>query len=130
MTAKMIGNRGSYNRGGADGIGIRNLNDGLIGWVGVVGKAGDVMYLSAADCTSTNKVDQGYYFQAIGGTVTVDHTLQNCGMSTSKDPAVQAGVDWCNPLDVVPGTILQSVLGFSAIRITFAADGEFYVVAR
>ncbi len=130
MTVKLIGNRSAYFRGGVGGIGGRNLPDGIVSWVGMVGKAGDILYLSAADCTATNKVDQGYYFQAIGSAVTVDHTLQNPGLACNEDPAVQAGVDWCNPLDVTPGTILQSTLGFSAIRITFAAAGEFYVVAR
>ena len=130
MTAKLISNRSAYFRNGADGIGGRNLPDGIISWVGVVAKAGDVLYLSAADCTTTNKVDQGYYFQSVGGDVTVDHTLQNAAMAANPDPAVQASVDWCNPLTVTPGTILQSALGFSAIRITFSADGEFYVVAR
>lgn len=130
MAAKLMSNRSAYFRNGVDGIGGRNLPDGIISWVGLAAKAGDVAYLSAADCTTTNKVDQGYYFQAIGGDVTVEHTLQNAGMAANPDPAVQASVDWCNLLTVAPGTITQSTLGFSVIRITFSADGEFYVVAR
>jgi hypothetical protein len=130
MTVKLVSNRSSYFRGGVDGIGGRNLPDGIIGWVGLTGKAGDVAYLSAADCTSTNKVDQGYYFQAIGGVVTVDFTLQNVATALNQDPTIQDGVDWCNAEPVTPGTILQSDLGFSAIRISFAADSEFYIVCR
>jgi hypothetical protein len=66
----------------------------------------------------------------VGSSVTVDRTLQNIGMACDPDPAVQAGVHWVSPTVVAPGAIVQTAVAFAAIRITFAADGEFYIVAR
>jgi hypothetical protein len=144
MTAKIISNRSSYNnsRQGATGIGGRNLPDGNISWVGIVGKAGDVIYLSANDVTSNDKPYVGWAFQAIGGAHKVAFTLQNVATSTNPDPEVQANVVWCNApaspgtpssgtdLTVPAGTMVNTFFPFAAIRVTFAADGEFYVVAR
>lgn len=132
MTAKLISNRSAYRRGGADGIGGRNLPDGIIGWVGMVsGAAGDVLYLSAADVTSSDHPYLAYSFQAVGGSVTVEFTLQNVGTSTNPDPATQAQIAWANSLTVAPGTIETIAYGFAAVKVTFADKGsEFYIVSR
>lgn len=144
MTAKIISNRSAYydSRQGANGIGARNLPDGNISWVGIVGKTGDVIYLSANDVTSNDKPYVGYAFQSIGGDHKVAFTLQNVGMSTNPDPDVQSGVVWCGApatpvtpstgtdLTVPANTLVNTFFPFAAIRVTFAADGEFYVVAR
>lgn len=144
MTAKVISNRSAYynSRQGASGIGHANMPDGNIGWVGIVGKAGDVVYLTANDVTANDKPFVGWSLQAIGGAHKVAFTCQNEGMAIDPDPAVQSNVVWCQapttpgtmgaPGDttVTAGNILLVFFPFSAIRITFAADGEFYVVAR
>ncbi len=132
MTAKVISNRSAYFRGGADGIGGRNLPDGIIGWVGVIAsKAGDTLYLSAADVTSNDHPYLAYSLQAVGGTVTVELTLQNVGTSTNPDPNVQDNISWCNSITVTPGTISTLLYGFAAMKITFTDAGtEFYVVSR
>ena len=132
MTAKLISNRSASFRGGADGIGGRNLPDGIVGWVGMVAsEAGDVLYLSAADVTSNDHPYLAYSLQAVGGSVTVELTLQNVGTALNPDPEVQSNIAWCNPTVVAPGTISTLLFGFSAMKITFAAAGsEFYVVSR
>jgi hypothetical protein len=144
MTAKVISNRSSYNnsRQGATGIGGRNLPDGNISWVGIVGKAGDVLYLSAGDVTANDKPYVGWAFQSVGGDHKVAFTLQNVAMATDPDPQAQEMIVWCNApasfgtpssgtdLTVPAGTLVNTFFPFSAIRVTFAADGEFYVVAR
>jgi hypothetical protein len=144
MTAKVISNRASYNnsRQGVGGIGGRNLPDGNISWVGIVGKTGDVIYLSANDVTSNDKPYAGWAFQSIGGSHQVSFTLQNMATSTNPDPEVQANVVWCNApasfgtpssgtaLTVPENTMVTVFFPFAAIRVTFAADGEFYCVAR
>lgn len=132
MTAKLISNRSASFRGGADGIGGRNLPDGIIGWVGMVNAdAGDVLYLSAADVTSNDHPYLAYSLQAVGGPVTVELTLQNVGTALNPDPETQANVSWCNSTVVTPGTISTLVFGFSAMKITFTdAGSEFYVVSR
>jgi hypothetical protein len=132
MTAKILSNRSAYFRGGADGIGGRNLPDGLISWVGIVSNAAtDVMYLSAADCTSSNHPYLAYTLQAVGGNVTVEFTCQNIGTSTNPDPNTQSMISWCNSVTVQPGTFSLITYGFAAMKISFSAAGtEFYVVAR
>jgi hypothetical protein len=133
MTAKVISNRSSYynsRRGSPDGIGGRNLPDGNISWVGIVGKAGDIVYLSASDVTSNDKPYVGYAMQAVGGSATVEFTLQNVATSTNPDPQTQAMISWCDSTTVAPGTLTKVFYPFSALKITFGADGEFYVVAR
>lgn len=144
MTAKVISNRSSYynSRQGASGIGHRNLPDGNIGWVGIVGKAGDVVYLSANDVTANDKPFVGWSFQSVGGAHKVAFTLQNVATSTDADPNAQSMIKWAQA-PTVPGTtggpgdtvvaadsIMLVFFPFAAIRVTFAADGEFYVVAR
>jgi len=130
MVAKVISNRSAYFKGGADGIGISNQPDGIISWVGAVGKAGDVAYFTAASCTSNNKLFQGYAFQSTGG-CTVDFTLQNAGLAANPDPAVQASVKWANTLTVPADTIVQPTINlFSCIRVTWTEAGEFYVVSH
>jgi hypothetical protein len=144
MTAKVISNRSAYynSRQGASGIGHANLPDGNIGWVGIVGKAGDVLYLNANDVTANDKPFVGWSLQAIGGAHQVAFTCQNAAMATDPDPNVQNSVVWCEAptspgtmgapgnTTITAGNILLIFFPFSAIRITFAADGEFYVVAR
>lgn len=132
MTAKAIGNRSAYFRGGLDGIGGRNLPDGNIGWVGVTSnEAGDIALLSSADVTSNDHPYLGYTIQAVGHACTVEFTCQNVAMATNPDPEVQANVAWANSVTVTPGTFATVVFGFSAIKITFADAGtECYIVAR
>jgi hypothetical protein len=144
MTAKLISNRSSYNnsRQGIGGIGGRNLPDGNISWVGIVGKAGDIVYLSANEVTSNDKPYVGWAFQSIGGDHLVAFTLQNVATATDADPDVQGNIVWCNAptatgtpssgtdLTVPDGTMVNTFFPFAAIRVTLAADGEFYVVAR
>lgn len=130
MPAKMISNRSAYFRGGATGIGGRNLPSGIISWVGLVSNAADdVAFLSAADVTSNNHPYLGYAMQAVGGAVNVSFTLQNVGTSTNPDS--QAEIAWSAPTPVAAGDIVSVLVPFSAMRVTFAAKGtEFYVVAR
>lgn len=132
MTAKIISNRSAQNsrRNGPDGIGGRNLPDGNISWVGLVGKSGDVAYLSASDVTSNDKPYVGYAFQAVGGSHTVEFTLQNVGTALNPDPLTQSQISWCDSTTVAPGALTKAFFPFAAIKITFGADGEFYVVAR
>lgn len=144
MTAKVISNRSSYynSRQGASGIGHNNLPDGNIGWVGIVGKAGDVIYLSANDVTANDKPFVGWSFQSVGGSHKVAFTCANVAAATDADPNAQAMVKWCQapttpgstggPGDTVVAadSMLLTFFPFSAIRVTFAADGEFYIVAR
>jgi hypothetical protein len=136
MTAKVIGNRSAYyrSRQGADGIGGRNLPDGNISWVGIIGKSGDIVYLSASDVTANDKPYVGYAFQAIGGAHKVEFSLVNIATSTDPDPDLQALLTaqnaWCDSTTVTPGTLTKVFYPFAALKITFAADGEFYVVAR
>lgn len=133
MTAKLISNRSSYfnsRNGSPSGIGGRNLPDGNISWVGIVGKLGDVVYLSASDVTSNDKPYLGYAMQAVGGAHTVEFTLQNVATSTNPDPETQAMISWCDSTTVTPGTLTKAFFPFAALKITFAANGEFYVVAR
>jgi len=133
MTVKVQGNRTAYPRGGgSDGIGGRNVTDGIIGWVGMVNsEAGDVVYLSASTVTSNNHPYLAYSLQAVGGDVTVEYSLQNTALATNPDPNVQAGISWCNSTTVSPGTLTLVTFGFSALKITFPTKGcEFYVVSR
>lgn len=133
MTAKVIGNRSTYFRGGSDGIGRRNLPDGNIGWVGITSNAeGDVAYLSAVDVTSNDRPFLGYSIQAVGHAVTVEFTCQNSGLATDPDPSVQASVAWCNSTTVTPGTLAPINFPFSAMKIVFSggAGTECYVVCR
>jgi len=130
MVAKVQGNRGATSLGGSKGIGITQAPDGSIGWVGVTGSAaGDVAYLRAVDCTSLDKVQQGYFFQATGG-ATIDFTLVNGERATNPDPTVQANVPWANTLTLATTAITKSPVAFAAIRVTFTGPGEVYVVAR
>jgi hypothetical protein len=85
MTAKVLGNRSAYFRGGSDGIGGRNLPDGNIGWVGITSNAeGDVAYLSAADVTSNDHPYLAYTIQAVGNPCTVEFTCQNVALATTR----------------------------------------------
>jgi hypothetical protein len=131
MVAKVHGNTGATNYGGSRGIGQASIPDGTIGWVGVTGNAiGDVAYLKAADCTSMDRVQQGYFFQCTGGGATVDFTLAPEAQATNPDPAVQAMVPWSNTLTFTTTAIQKSPVAFSAIRVTFTAPGAVFCVSR
>lgn len=127
--AKMIGNRAaSYIRGsGVNGIGTAANFKAALGWVGLTGKAGDVAYLNAGDCTT--HFDQGYFFQTTGG-VTLSFTLQDPAIACNPDPVIQATVAWAEPLTLSPGTITQRAKAFAAIKVAFTAPGEVYIVSR
>jgi hypothetical protein len=131
MPVKVIGNRSSYFRGGQDGIGQANLPDGNIGWVGMTSDSeGGSIYLSAADVTSNDHPYLGYSIQAVGHTVTVEFTCQNQALAKNPDPQIQAGVAWANSTTVTPGTLSTITFPFSAMKLTFAAASECYVVCR
>jgi len=128
--AKVLGNRPtSYIRGsGVNGIGAATNFNGALGWVGLVGKTGDVAYLTAGDCTT--HFDQGYFFQTTGG-ATLSFTLQDPAVAANPDPTIQAAVAWVEPLTLAPADgIVQRVKAFSVIKIAFTAPGEVYVVSR
>jgi hypothetical protein len=130
MVAKVHGNTGATNYGGSRGIGQASIPDGTIGWVGVTGNAiGDVAYLKAADCTSMDRVQQGYFFQCTSS-ATVDFTLAPEAQATNPDPAVQANVPWANTLTLTTTAIQKSLVAFSAIRVTFTTPGAVYCVSR
>jgi len=130
MPAKLISNRSAYFRGGATGIGGRNLGNGIISWIGAISNAAsDTIYLSAADVTSNNHPYLGYAMQAVGGSVSVYFTLQNIG--TATDPNAQAAINWGTTTSVPAGAPIPVTVPFSAMKVVFAAAGtEFYVVAR
>lgn len=128
--AKMLGNRAaSYIKGsGINGIGAAATFKAALGWVGLVGKAGDVSYLNAGDCTT--HFDQGYFFQTTGG-ATLSFTLQDPAMACDPDPEVQAGVAWVDTLTLAPADgIVQRVKAFASLKVVFTADGEVYIVSR
>lgn len=128
---KMLGNRGSYLTG-VGGIGASTYPDGSIGWVGIVGKAGEIIYLGASEVHSLDKVQVGYFFQSPAG-AKIDFTLANIGLAKNPDPAVQVGVPWGNTLTVPAGATIVTTptpLAFAAIRVTFTGDGELYIVTR
>jgi hypothetical protein len=129
MAAKVTGNRGGTNYGGAAGVGQRATPDGSIGQVTISGKAGDVAYLRAVDVTSLDKVQQGWFFQSVSG-ATVDFTCAEGAWATNPDPEVQAVVPWANALTLSAGTIEKALVAFSAIRVTLTAAGEVYCVCR
>jgi hypothetical protein len=130
MTAKVISNRGYSNfGGGSQGIGGNQAPDGSIGWVGIVGKVGDVAFLRAVDCTSLDKVQQGYFFQSTGS-ANIDFTLVNGERAINPDPQVQAIIPWANTLPLTTTAITKSLVAFAAIRITFVTACEVYCVAR
>jgi hypothetical protein len=52
------------------------------------------------------------------------------GTSLNPDPLTQSQISWCNSTTVSPGTFSLILFGFAAMKITFAANGEFYVVSR
>jgi len=133
MAAKVTGNRGATNYGGALGVGQRSTPDGSIGWVCVSGQAGDVAYLRAVDVTSLDKVQQGWFFQANGTpspSATISFTCAEGGYATNPDPAVQANIPWANTLTLTTTTITQTPVAFSAIKVTLVNPGEVYCVAR
>jgi hypothetical protein len=134
MVAKVTGNRGGTNYGGAGGVGQRSTPDGSIGWVCVSGSAaGDTAYLRAVDVTSLDKVFQGWFFQANGTptpSVTVYFTCAEGAWAVNPDPAVQAMVPWSNALALTTTTITKGPVAFSAIKVVFTDPGELYVVAR
>jgi hypothetical protein len=130
MPAKIISNRSAYFRGGPTGIGGRNLGNGLISWIGAISNtAGDVIFLSAADVSSNNRINLGYAMQAVGGAVNVFFTLQNIG--TATDPNSQPEINWGTATAVAAGAPVHVTVPFSAMKVVFAAAGtEFYCVAR
>ena len=134
MAAKKLGNRGPYFRGGSSsGIGIANMPDGNIGWVGATSNTqGDVLYFSSVEVTSNDHPYLAYTLQAVGFPVTVEFTCQNAALACDADPTVQNSVSWCNSTTVTPGTFATIAFGFSAITVICSggAGSEFYCVAR
>lgn len=134
MTVKSIGNRGAYYSGSGNfpqGNGIRNVSDLSIATMSLTGALNDVVYIPANMLTVGGKLYQGYAFQSDCG-CTVEYTLQNAGLACSTDPNVQATVKWANSL-TVPNTAVitaSTVNIFSAIKITFTAAGNVYIVGR
>lgn len=138
MAVKVISNRGSYDRSGSLGIGGR-VQPVLVNWVGITSDAeGGIITLSAGDVTAhKDAVYQGYFFQALGSAVKVEYSLGNPG--TVCDPR-NIGEDqyWVNAQTVAAGPIVPAMLaadtpnpiGFAALRLTFTAACEFYIVAR
>lgn len=130
MVVKVQGNHGPNSRGGNGGLGIQNVPNGTIGWVSVIGKEGDVGYLTSASINSNNVLQLGYSFQSPAG-CTVDFTLANAGMVMSNDPAVLDAIPWGNTLTVTAGAdIVFATFPFSGIRVTFTGDGELYIVSH
>jgi hypothetical protein len=139
MAVNVISNRGSYDRSGSLGIGGR-IQPVLVNWVGVTADAeGGVITLSAGDVTAhKDAVYQGYFFQALGSAVKVEYTLVNPGVAC--DPRNIGVTAYWNNAQTVPGTgvITPAMLaadtpnpiGFAALRLTFTAACEFYIVAR
>lgn len=128
--AKMLGNRAaSYIKGsGINGIGAAATFKGALGWIGLSGKAGDVAYLNAGDCTT--HFDQGYFFQTTGGAA-LSFTLQDPAIACNPDPQIQATVAWVDLLTLAPADgIVQRVKAFASLKVEFTAAGEVYIVSR
>jgi hypothetical protein len=130
MVAKVISNRSGYFMNGAQGVGIENIADQTIAWSAIVGKTGDTYYLAHADLSPPGYPHLGYSFQSSGG-ATLNFTCAPRAAACNPDPAVQAQVLWdANVTVAAGGAIVTHTQPFSAIKITFTADGELYCVGR
>lgn len=128
-SAKMIGNRAAtFIRGaGSNGVGALGKFNAMISHVALVGKSGDINFLTAGDITM--HVDQGYFFQTTGGAI-ISFTLQGPEIACNPDPDVQASVAWVEPLTLAAGTIEERQKGFACIKVELTADGEVYLMSR
>lgn len=129
MVAKVISNRSGYFMNGAQGIGIENIADQTVAWSAIVGKAGDVYYLAHADLCPPNGPHLGYSFQS-SAAATLNFTCSPRAAACNPDPAVQAQVLWDANVTLTAGAITTHTQPFTAIKITFTADGEVYCVGR
>lgn len=132
MTIKVHGNYGPGARSHGGGIGGPNISQQSIGWVGVTASAaGDIAYIDSNTATGAVEPRLGYTFQSTVS-VTLDFTLTNAAQACSRDPNVisKLAVPWINATTVAAGTAYTLPHGFSALRATFSAPGELYIVAR
>lgn len=129
MTASARGNYGTASMGhGASGVGSAGNVPVGMGWLSVVGKAGDVFYGQLSSIV-TGDINQGIFFQAPAG-ATVEFTLAPISMVFSDSEAQRDTVPWGNSLTVPAGSITPAGLLFTAFKLTFTAAGEVYVVTR
>jgi len=140
MTGKAMGNHGpAYAKNALAGSGTNNLPDLSIGWNQVMGKTGDYVVLPASNIHGRDLVHRGYFFQGDGeANFTVEFTLANAGLA--KDPAAQNVVPWV----AAPTGALTNLTGsaitdnaiywyqgaFAAVKITFTAAGNVWIVTR
>lgn len=113
------------------GIGGRQ-NSSITGTTTVcqVGKQGKVYYLTEDDLrTNQQGALSGAFFQAAYGTVKVAFTLLNSERACDPNPDVQAQIAWSNEIDVAQ-EIVEAPVPFTAIRITFTSNSEFYAYGR
>ena len=128
MTVKLFGAHSGSNRfKGNQGIGVEHLRADA-GWVGGVGKAGDVEVVSVGDFHS-GAVQQGYAFQAIGGSVKIAFSCINPTRATEAN--ISTAPVWGNEITLTaPAITFVGDLGFTLIRITFVGTAELYIVTR
>lgn len=121
--------RGINDGGSTQGFGIQTAQQAT-GYVSVAGKAGESKYIPA-NAVLTFAIDQGVWFQAVGSAVDVEFTLEPQNYAMSEEANKNNLVHWCNKQTVSPDTIVPAdIYAFSALKVTFTADGIFYVCVR
>jgi len=95
-------------------------------WACVSGSAGEVVVYSITQIQFSSP-EVGCYLQATGS-VTVEYTLQNPAIATSREPGMASSTKWTAPQSLSAGAIAASDSpAWTAIRITFTEDADLMI---
>lgn len=128
MTVKFFGSRAGSNRfSGTQGIGVEHLRTDPA-WAGGTGKAGEIACIAVGELHS-GELQQGYGFQAIGGSVKIAFSCINTTRLT--EPGISTAAVWGNEITLTTADItFVDNLVFTAIRVTFVGAATLNIVAR
>ena len=129
MSVTVNGNHSKAFLGTASsGNGTQNVPQGM-GWVAVTASTiGDTHVVQLSSLVMSD-ITQGIYFQSEAA-ASVQFTLANSALATSRDPAINASTVWGNTTPLTAATIVKAPVLFTCVKITFTAPGTVYIGVR